>query len=390
MAPQRPELQPAVIEPKAGSGGGLQSVPFVDLVRMHGPLRREFNDAFERVLASGRYHLGPETSAFESEFAAHEGSEHGVACGSGSDALYLALRTLDIGEGHAVVTVANSFLATAESIARTGASVVFAEPDPATRCLDPADLARVLDEPGAERVRAVIPVHLYGRPADVAGIRAVLADAGRDDVFVIGDAAQAHGAAGIGGLTDITCYSFYPAKNLGALGDGGMVLCGSQAREDKLRSLRNHGRGSKHDSVDVGVNSRFDEIQAAVLRIKLTRLRDWNAQRREIAARYRSMLSSIPGLVLPGDHPDHVHHLFVVELPADRDRDACAAELKQAGIGVGMHYPVPVHHMKPYPSARPLPITELLCATSLSLPIFPGMRSDEVDTVCQVVHQVLT
>ncbi len=387
VAPQRPELQPAIIDTKqTGTMGSVAGVPFVDLVRLHGPLRGEFTAALERVVASGRYHLGPETQAFEAEFALHEGAERGVACGSGSDALYLALRALNIGDGDAVVTVSNSFLATAESIGRTGARVLFAEPDPTSRCMDPADLAKLLSEPGADRVKAVIPVHLYGHPADIVGIRRALADAGREDVAVIGDAAQCHGISGIGGLTNITCYSFYPAKNLGALGDGGIVLCRDEAVEKRLRSLRNHGRGSKHDSIEYGVNSRFDEIQAAVLRIKLRRLREWNAHRREIASRYRRALSGLSRLTLPADHPDHVYHLFVVE--AD-DRDAVVTALKERGVGVGMHYPVPVHHMTPYPSDRPLPVTERQCARNFSLPMFPGMRSDEVDAVCNVVADVL-
>lgn len=387
MAPQRPELQPAVIDTKqTGSASTVAGVPFVDLLRLHAPLRGEFTAAFERVVASARYHLGPETQAFEAEYAIHEGAERGVACGSGSDALYLALRTLNIGDGDAVVTVSNSFLATAESIGRTGAKVLFAEPDPSSRCLDPADLAKLLTEPGADRIKAVIPVHLYGHPADIGGIRQALADAGREDVAIIGDAAQAHGIAGIGGLTDITCYSFYPAKNLGALGDGGIVLCKDDATEKRLRSLRNHGRGSKHDSIEYGLNSRFDEIQAAVLRIKLRRLREWNASRREVAARYRRSLADVPGLTLPADHPDHVYHLYVVE--AD-DRATVVTKLKERGIGVGQHYPVPVHHMSPYPSGRPLPITDRQCARNFSLPIFPGMRSDEVDAVCNGVRAIL-
>ena len=386
MAPQRPELEPAVFEARnTGSMGVVTNVPFVDLVRLHAPLKGEFAAAFERVLASGRYHLGPETKALEAEFAEHEGSSRGIACGSGSDALYLAMRALDIGPGDAVVTVSNSFLATAESIGRTGATTLFAEPDPATRCMDPADLARVLNEPGADRIKAVIPVHLYGHPADIAGIRTALSNAGRDDVFVIGDAAQAHGSPGVGGLTDITCYSFYPAKNLGALGDGGMVLCKDEATEKRVRSLRNHGRGSKHDSVELGLNSRFDEIQAAVLRIKLRRLREWNDQRRDVAMRYGKRLAELETLTLPQDHPDHVYHLYVVE--AD-DREARIADLESRGLGIGRHYPVPTHSMTPYPSSRALPVTERQCARNFSLPMFPGMVDREIDAVCTAVHAV--
>jgi dTDP-3-amino-3,4,6-trideoxy-alpha-D-glucose transaminase len=248
----------------------------------------------------------------------------------------------------------------------------------------------MLSEPGAGRIKAVIPVHLYGHPADIAGIRSVLDDAGRGDVTVIGDAAQAHGLEGVGGLTDISCYSFYPAKNLGALGDGGMVLCSDEATEKRLRSLRNHGRGSKHDSIEYGLNSRFDEIQAAVLRIKLRRLREWNGRRRQIASRYRASLSDLPMLTLPKDHADHVYHLFVIELAEGLDRDAVVREIKARGVGVALHYPIPVHSMSPYPSDRALPVTDRQCAGCMSLPIFPGMRTGETDLVCHVVRSVLT
>ena len=365
------------------------TVPFVDLVRLHAPLAEQLHAAWDRVLLSGRYHLGPETSAFEQEFAAHEGAAFGVGCASGSDALFLAMRALDIGPGHAVATVANSFMATSESIVRTGADLLLVDADPVTRSLDPVDLARLLDQPGAEALKAVIPVHLYGRRADIAGIRAVLADAGRDDVHVIGDAAQAHGSPDVAGDTILTTYSFYPAKNLGALGDSGVVLTQDEALAARVRSLRNHGRAGKHAVGEVGLNSRFDEIQAATLRIKLRHLRDWTAQRQTIAARYREGLAGIPGLVVPPDGPGHVYHLFVVEVDA-AIRDDVMAGLKERGIGVGLHYPVAVHQMAPYPSERPLPVSESLASRVVSLPMFAGMTVDEADRVCNSVRLVLT
>ncbi len=363
-------------------------MPFVDLVRLHAPLAGEFREAWDQVLSSGRYHLGPETQAFEQEFAAHEGAQHGVCCGSGSDALFLALRALDIGPGDAVATVANSFMATAESIARTGAQVLFVEPDPRTRSLDPQDLARLLREPGAQQLRALIPVHLYGRRADIAGIRRVLEQAGRSDVQVIGDAAQAHGSPGVASETELTCYSFYPAKNLGALGDGGIVLSRSAALAERIRGLRNHGRAGKHQVGEVGLNSRFDEIHAAVLRIKLRRLRGWNAQRRQLAECYRAGLSDVSGLELPDDAEGHVYHLFVVAVDAGR-RDDVVTGLRERRIGVGLHYPVAVHRMAPYPSERALPVSEQLAASCLSLPMFPDMTVDEVRIVCDAIREVL-
>jgi dTDP-4-amino-4,6-dideoxygalactose transaminase len=363
-------------------------VPFVDLVRLHGALEAELDAGWRRVLRSGRYHLGPETSAFEAEFAAHEGAAFGVACGSGSDALFLAMRALDIGPGDAVATPSNSFVATSESIARTGADVLLVDADPVTRSLDLADLARLLDEPAAARLRAVIPVHLYGRRADIAGMRRLLADAGRGDVRIIGDAAQAHGSPDVAAEVTLTTYSFYPAKNLGALGDAGIVLSNDAALAERIRSLRNHGRAGKHQVGEVGLNSRFDEVQAATLRAKLPHLRSHNAQRRAVAAAYRQGLADLPGLTVPPDGEGHVFHLFVVEVDSAR-RDRVVDGLKARGVGVGLHYPVAVHQMAPYRCDRPLPVSERLAARTLSLPMFPGMTGAEVARVCASVRSVL-
>ena len=371
----------------------MAQLPLVDLKRLHRPLAGELSEAFARVLASGRYHLGPETEALEAEFARHEGGGEGVCCGSGSDALFLALRALDIGPGHAVVTVSNSFMATPESIVRTGADVVFCDVQEASRTLDPADLARILDEPGAERIKAVIPIHLYGRRADVAGIQAVLDAAGRADVKLIGDAAQAHGSPDVSQDTTLTCYSFYPAKNLGALGDGGFVIAQNSRHAERIRGLRNHGRAGKHAVGEIGLNSRFDEIQAATLRIKLRHLNAWNQQRRDLADAYRERLGLHDGagsLRLPADAAGHVHHLFVVLVTVGADsavRDRVFGELRDKhGIGAGLHYPVACHQMRPYPTTRALPVTEHLTDHVLSLPLFPGMTLDELDRVASALE----
>ena len=365
-------------------------IPLVDISRQHEPLLDDFRAAFDAVLSSGRYHLGPQTAAFEREFAAHEGAEVGVCCGSGSDALYLALRALDIGEGDAVDTVSNSFLATAESIARTGATVLFAEPDPVSYTMDPQDLVKVMRGPDGDRVKAIIPVHLYGRRADIKGIRSALRQTGHSNVTVIGDAAQAHGSPGVGGETDITCYSFYPSKNLGALGDGGIVLCRDPIISERIRSLRNHGRSGKHNSRELGLNSRFDEIQAACLRIKLRELRRWNQERRDLAEGYRQRLADIELLRLPEDEAGHVYHLFVVQIEGDSARrDRIVESMRTAEIGVGLHYPVAVHQMRIYSATRPLPITEELATGLISLPLFPGMHEDEQDRVCAALNEAL-
>lgn len=371
------------------------SLPLVDLPRIHRPLAEEMGAAFARVLASGRFLLGPETEAFEAEFARHEGGGEGVGCGSGSDALFLALRAIDVGPGDAVVTVSNSFVATPESVVRTGADVVFCDVRPDTRSLDPADLARILTEPGAERIKAVIPIHLYGRRADMDGIRAVLEAAGRGDIYLIADAAQCHASPGVGLDGDFVCYSFYPAKNLGAIGDGGFVIARTKRHAQRIRSLRNHGRSGKHVVGAVGVNSRFDEVLAATLRVKLPHLRGWTEQRRALADLYRARLAphTATMLRLPADHPHHVYHLFVVELTAGGValRDRVFNELQdEHGIGVGLHYPVPCHRMDPYDSARPLPVTEALCDAVLSLPLFPGMTEDEVERVATALERCLS
>jgi len=369
-------------------------LPLVDLHRLHGPLAEDLGGAFARVMASGRFLLGPETEAFEAEFARHEGGGEAVCCGSGSDALYLALRAIDVGPGDAVVTVPNSFVATPESIARTGADVVFCDVRPDTRSLDPADLARILAEPGAERIKAVIPIHLYGRRADMDGIRTALHAAERPDIYLVADAAQSHGSPGVGLDGDFVCYSFYPSKNLGALGDGGCVIARTKRHAHRIRSLRNHARSGKHVVGDVGVNSRFDEVLAATLRVKLPHLREWTAQRRALADLYRARLASHTAtmLRLPADDPAHVYHLFVVELTAGGPtlRDRVFNELQDDHhIGVGLHYPVPCHRMDPYASDRPLPVTEQLSGSVLSLPLFPGMTADEVDRVATALERCL-
>ena len=240
----------------------------------------------------------------------------------------------------------------------------------------------------------MIPVHLYGAPADVAGLRATLAAAGRADVAIVGDAAQAHGSPGIGGLTDLTCYSFYPAKNLGALGDGGFVVTRNSRHAHRIRSLRNHGRAGKHSVSEVGLNSRFDEVQAATLRIKLRHLDAANAARRALAELYRVRLEAHTGtLRLPETPPGHVVHLFVVELaagPGAAVRDRVFNALRDDfGIGAGLHYPVPCHRMPPYPTARALPVTEALCDRVLSLPLFPTMTEGEVDRVGSALEAAL-
>lgn len=384
-------------------------IPLVDLPRHHAALAPALRAAWDRVSARGTYLLGPETAAFEAAFAAHEGGTWAVGCGSGSDALLLVLFAWGIGPGDVVVTVANSFVATAESVRRSGAEVMFAEPDPTSRCLDPEDLRLLLDGPLGPRIRAIVPVHLYGHPADLAGVRAVLAAAGRNDVRILSDAAQAHGVPGIFSGSDAVAYSFYPGKNLGAMGDAGAIVGSDPELEDLLRRLRNHGRRGKHDSDRLGLNSRFDEIQAAVLATKLPHLRDWNGARRAHAARYDTLLSGIgPRVRRPALHRDHAFHLYVVEVDP-LVRDELHRRLETEGIGAGLHYPVPVHHMPPFrdgaarrkggeappavPGASqgddPLPRTLAQCRSVLSLPLDPYLDPADQDHVVERLDVLL-
>jgi dTDP-4-amino-4,6-dideoxygalactose transaminase len=366
----------------------MSKVPFIDLGRAHEPLQAELATAFEAIARSGAFTLAGELDEFEAAFASYCGAAHCVGMSDGTEALRLALQALGAGPGREVVTVPSTFIATLEAIAATGAKPVLVDIDPATRCMDPAGLAGAIGPDTA----AVVPVHLYGRPAPMEEIVAAC-----DGVPVLEDAAQAHGAA-LGGrrtgtLGTAAAFSFYPTKNLGALGDAGAVVTDDAGLADVLRSLRHHGHapGDANDHVRVGATGRLDNLQAALLSVKLPHLDAWNAERREAAARYRDALAGLP-LELPPDDPSggsQVFHLFAVEVD---DRDRVRADLNDAGIGAAVHYPRPAH-LNPAWSALggrgDFPAAEGLAERTLSLPIFPGITAEEIDQVAEALGAAL-
>ncbi len=361
------------------------NVPFVDLAAAYRAQQDAIDTAVARVLAGGRYILGPEVRAFEAEFAAFHGSPHAVGVASGTDALLLALKALDIGPGDEVITVSHTAVATAAAIERSGATPVFVDVHPHTFTLDPALLTAAL----TAYTKAIVPVHLYGQPAHMDPI---LAFARNHHLSVVEDNAQAHGATGNGRLAGtmghLAAFSFYPTKNLGALGDGGAILCPDPALAERLRALRQYGWSKRYVSEEVGFNSRLDELQAAILRIKLQGLQEGNEARRAAAARYHELLAGCP-IELPVERPSarHVFHLYVIQ--AD-ERDELARFLTLEGVGSAVHYPIPVHRQPAYErygyEPGTLPVTERLAERVLSLPMFPQITEAQQTAVAYALR----
>lgn len=346
-------------------------------------LRDELLAAISGVLDGGAFVLGPGVRALEEELAAWLGVRHAIGVASGTDALHLALRAAQIGPGDEVITSAFTFIATAEAIAYTGARPVFADIDSRTFNLDPDAVEAAI----TDRTRAILPVHLFGLPADMDRIRALAA---RRGLKVIEDAAQAIGASvegrKVGSLGDLGCFSFYPTKNLGAAGDGGLVTTDDDALASRVRALREHGHQGGYRHALIGFNSRLDALQAAVLRVKLPHLDAWNTRRRDNAARYGRGLAQ-SGLTLPVEPPGlrHVFHQYTVRAP---DRDRLRAALGAAGVGSNVYYPIGLHqqesmrHLGPPPR---LPATEAATAEVLSLPMHPWLTGEEIDRICAVI-----
>jgi dTDP-4-amino-4,6-dideoxygalactose transaminase len=345
--------------------------------------RQEIDAAIQAVLEGGRYVLGREVEAFEQEFAAYVGVGHGVGVGSGTEALHLALRACGIGPGDEVISVAHTAVATVAAIELSGAAPVLIDIEEAYYTLDPAELERRI----TPRTKAVVPVHLYGQAADLAPI---LETARRHGLAVIEDCAQAHGARYrgrmVGSFGVLACYSFYPTKNLGAIGDGGMVVCNDPVLARRVRQLREYGWIERYVSMIPGSNSRLDEIQAAVLRVKLRYLNADNVARGRIAASYDEAFGSL-GLVRPARRPEssHVFHLYVVRCV---EREALRRHLQDRGVAPGVHYPVPVHRQPVYLPRFPdaLPVTERAAKEVLSLPVYPELGGDEVAIVIDAVR----
>ncbi len=360
------------------------TVPFLDLGDTYRELRADIDAAVARVLASGRYLLGPEHDAFEAEFAEYCGGEHCVAVGSGLDAIVLTLQALGIGPGDEVIVPSHTFIATWLAVAATGATPVPVEPDE-THNIDASAIGAAV----TSRTKAIVPVHLYGQPADLDAVDAV---ARRYGLAVVEDAAQAHGARYRGeriGSRYAAAFSFYPGKNLGAQGDGGAVVTSDAALAAKLRLLRNYGSTVKYHHEIKGTNSRLDELQAAMLRVKLAHLDEWNARRVAVARRYLSELDGLDGLALPevADWAEPVWHLFVVRT---EDRDGLRERLDVAGVQTLIHYPVAPHRSPAFAElgvrAGTLPRAERLADRVLSLPMGPHLSAAEVDTVIAAVR----
>jgi dTDP-3-amino-3,4,6-trideoxy-alpha-D-glucose transaminase len=358
-------------------------VPFVDLGREGAAIRAELDAAIGRVLDSGRFLLGEEGRAFEEEFAAGMGAEHAVGVASGTDAVELALRAVGIGPGDEVVTQANTCVPTVTAIVRAGGTPVLCDVDPGSAVMDLDSLADAM----GERTRAVVPVHLYGQCADTEAIVELCEPRG---IAVVEDCAQAHGASlrgrPAGTIGAAGAFSFYPTKNLGAFGDGGAVVTGIKEIAARLRLLRHYGQTDRYRHETFGVNSRLDELQAAVLRAKLPHLGEWTKRRREIAARYTAALVDTPvePLAELADRR-HVFHLYVVRAP---DRYRLQADLDAKGIATLIHYPIPIHRQPPFAdlaAGRSLENAEALCESVLSLPLYPGLTDEQVEAVASAV-----
>ena len=365
------------------------TVPLVDLVAQFNSLRNDVLAAIEQVLSSGDLFLGPQTREFESEYASYCGSRFAIAVGNGTDALHLALRAAGVGPGDEVITVSHTFIATIEAIWLVGAQPVLVDIDPVSFDIDPMCLERAI----TSRTRAIIPVHLYGRLADM---EAILSIARKHGVMVIEDASQAHGATDAhgrraGSIGDAGCFSFYYAKNLGAYGEAGAITTSDPEFDRHIRVLRSHGEERRYEHAVMGLNCRPDEIQAAVLRIKLAHLDAWNEQRRQHATRYHELLSDLP-IGLPELRWDgsHVYHQYVIR---SAERDALRAFLAERGIATGIHYPIPVHLQ---PACRDLgytkgdlPQTEQAAQEILSLPMYPELTEAQLRTVSSALTEAL-
>jgi dTDP-4-amino-4,6-dideoxygalactose transaminase len=362
-------------------------VPFLDLASQIAPLREEIDAALRRVLDSGWFVLGPELEAFERELAERFGAHTAIGVANGTEALQLALEALGVGPGDEVITTPLTAAFTALAIVRAGARPVFADVDPRTLNLDPTAAERAI----TLRTRALLPVHLYGHPANLDPLREI---ARRHGLVLIEDGCQAHGAKYKDraiGATGAVALSFYPTKNLGALGDGGALLLDDDEAAARVRELRNGGQRARYEHVRLGMNSRLDELQAAVLRVKLRRLESWVERRRALAEIYREELAGC-GLDLPEEasYARAAWHLFVVRHPR---RDALAAALKVRGVETLVHYPVPVHRQPAFavvvPPETRFPVAELAASSVLSLPLYPEMSDARVRFVAGVVREAV-
>jgi dTDP-4-amino-4,6-dideoxygalactose transaminase len=366
----------------------VNNIPPLDLARQYQVIEEQVSVAVQNVLTSGRYIGGPIVESFEQKFAVYAGTPECVACNSGTDALYLALRALEIGPGDEVITTPFSFIATAEVITAVGATPVFVDIDAETFNLDVGQITHAI----TEKTKAILPVHLFGQPVDMG---ALLEIAEAHGLFVIEDCAQATGAewAGrkVGSIGHIGCFSFFPTKNLGACGDGGAIVTHDRAIANAVRMLKEHGSRTRYYHEAVGINSRLDTLQASILAVKLQYLERWNEARRQIAATYDQMLQPVPGIVLPRETAGGkaVWNQYTIRLTRNNSnghyRDEIRRQLQQLGVSSMIYYPVPIH-LQPvyaglgYPIGQ-FPVAEAICNEVLSLPMFPELSSQEQQRV---------
>jgi dTDP-4-amino-4,6-dideoxygalactose transaminase len=369
------------------STGAVVKVPFLDLGAQVRSIRGEIDQAIAKVLDSTQFVLGEEVAAFEREFAQAHGAAYGVAVNSGTSALHLALLAAGIGPGDEVITVPNTFVATVAAICYTGAKPVYVDVDPVTFNMDPAKFEAAI----GPRTKAVLPVHLYGQPADMDPISEI---ARRHGLVVVEDAAQAHLARyqgrSVGALGALACFSFYPGKNLGAYGEGGMVLTSNEAHAKTIRMLRDWGQDRKYHHALAGYNYRMEGMQGAILRVKLRHLEQWTEQRRAHAARYAQLLEGA-GVGIPAEAPGrrHVWHIYAVRTS---DREGVMKALAEQGVQTGIHYPIPVHLQPGYADPRygkgTFPHAERAADEVMSLPMYPEMTEDHLQTVNRALRAI--
>jgi dTDP-4-amino-4,6-dideoxygalactose transaminase len=366
-----------------------QSVPFVDLAAAHAEVAQEVSDGFQRVLSATAFVKGPEVAGFEREYAEFSGVQHCVGVANGTDAIELAVRAVGLPDGGEVIMPANTFVATAEAVVRAGARPAFADVDPDHLLLDPVSVAKVISPSTA----MVLPVHLFGQLAPMDALSELAAGRG---IPLIEDAAQAQGATQNGRqpgwASTAAATSFYPGKNLGAYGDAGAVTTNVPDLDHRVRLLGDHGSERKYEHEILGFNSRMDALQASVLRVKLRRLGDWNERRRQAAARYEELLADLPEVVLPRTAPgnSHIWHLYVIQVPR---RDEVLKSLAEQGIGVGIHYPVPVHLQPPFRTygygRGDFPVAEAAADRILSLPMYPHITAEQQQVVAAALRGAL-
>ncbi|TSB46087.1 DegT/DnrJ/EryC1/StrS family aminotransferase [Alkalicoccobacillus porphyridii] len=361
-------------------------IPFINLEPQLKLMKEQAMRALNRVYDSGHYILGSEGNQFEEEVKKYLQIPYAIGVGNGTDALVLALHALDIGPGDEVITTPFTFFATAESISRVGATPVFVDIEPKTYNIDPANIKKAI----TKRTKAIMPVHLFGHPAQMDVIMDI---AKEHTLYVIEDACQAFGASlnnqKAGTFGDIACFSFYPTKNLGTLGDGGLIVTKHKSISDRIRLLRHHGSTKKYFHKEVGYNSRLDELQAALLRISLTHIDAFNQNRKDIAARYNQELEKINGIGVPTKqlHAEHIYHLYSLDL---KNRDAVQAMLNKEDIACGVYYPLPLHLQEVYEDMGykegTFPIAEEKSRTLLAIPMHPFLTNKEQQTIIKVIQ----